>query len=1081
MTFIEFPQDVEDEFDPQDKDAAERLSSEAAGVVGRMAPFPSALSTLSCLPSLQLDEGSALPGRREGESERDYVTRVFGVHVMEIRHGHNVTWGVYRNNALVFESADSDLVSQLRRHGVHPSNALFGSGEHREVNYLDYVRNLCGQHVVSVRQGSRQSYQTVVGDRVIEVESFADLQRELEAAGIAANPRIETNQPLVVLLPNGNSRVHFPDRSTVTVDGSRQVVSVRDSRGNDFRRVPGAAQESWESPLGTWNGSFRFEQGTVSFAFRDNNAGRAQISMNGRGRIEESFSDGARAVYSNGRLLSFSDRNGSITLETSGSTLNAVTLRAPGDAQGRRFTAERNGSFTADGATQRDLANAHTRLAEIQERLGLGSDALRQRVLAATRMENLYTPGDTTVATYHDHVVRLANANGQGNVGRLHLAEAQEVRRVASYLDELGRASDPAATTAIILRRLPQQIRLDSEGNRLYLGTSNFLTLLQAIPGFRTSELSSLSGERALTIDDDRIRLSGRGTIVVPTGGAQNLTISLDDLSGRMRLDPRDNNRILLSDISGLSASQMGADIDIREMSFALRSDDQGNMTLIVTPGRLEGRRQLNPNGQPSAAQNFNQLAAGFASTQVRPIELPIGNSDDSPIPQLFSEFRRWAEGREPRDARRLAETISGMYVDPALAGIFGGIRGVERNGEQITIRSTGSDAHNLGGLPINWDQTVRARLRLEGNRMSLTNIEGIRIRMPVPSDVASSIGMNNPIEISITELSLSDPDRDGNRTATMRTSGVLESISIKVGPQMQPVTDRNGNTQLNALLNQGGRIPLELTFNPQQIAAGDPARIDFRLVVRENHQNNARAVEGLLGCELNETLRGVLNGVESIERRGTTVTIRRRAATTLELGGLSVTTGREVSFRLNPRANGAVEISNIAGVNITSLPGFANSIYSSRLPIPIESVSLGAPNAAGERRLSFTGSGAIREAVARLDRNMTPQEILVEVVNPVQAFIDSAPNTRGRDAAIQNVRDRLRGTNTYVIRVSSNGTVDYGGLGTLSSMFSNAGDFLSFEGFLATGIGAVTGDRNAIPNAAIRTWNTIQMGAWGR
>lgn len=1059
-----------------ERQAAQALSLEAAiSPCGQVAPLQAVLSAAT-LPIFELTNTSQdgePEGRRPGESERDYVTRVYGVHVVEIWHGSNLSYSVFKDNQLIFTTTDRNLEQQLRRHGVHPLNALFGNNAHREHNYLDYLQNQYNLQVVTVYHGPRLSYQAFIGGRRVETSSLVDLQREVEAR--AARPAVETAIPLVVRLPNGNSIVHFPDRSCLTLDRTRSVVNYTDSRGNLFTRISGPPQESWQSALGTWNGAFTFSNGRVSFAFRED-AARLSLSMHGNGRIEESFRDGRRAVYNSGRLISYSDREGTIELERTGATLSGITIQRTGEATGRRFSVATSGALSADGASHQDLADAHSRLAEVHERLGLRPEALRQRTLAVREMENLYTPGDTRVAAYHDHVVRLATALGMNPVAQAHRAEAQEIRRVASYLDEIHRAGDPAAVTATIIGRLPERITVESSGARMQLATSNLLSLLEAIPGFRTSELSALNGPRTLTVEEDRVRLSGRGTFSVADANGGQLTLSLNDLSGRLRLDPRDHNRVVLTDVTGLAATQMGAQVNLRELSFALREDNQGHITLVITPTRLQGAAQP----QQRLGNLYNQFAAGVATLSVQPVEIPLGHRDDTPIPQLFNELRGWARGNQPRDAGRLVETIGAMYMDRALAGILGGVRGIERNGEQITIRSNGSDAHNLGGLPIHWDETVRARMRTEGNRLSLTNIEGLRIRFPLPTDVADSLGMRNPLDIAITELSLSEPDRDGNRTATMRTAGALESVSIKVGPQMQPVTDRNGNAQLTTVLNQGGRIPLELTFNPQQVAAADLARMDFRLLVRENHNNIAGALERLLGCELNDTLQGVLNGVESIERRGNTVTIRRRAATAHELGGLGVSTAREVSFTLHPRNDGVVQVTNITGVDINRLPGFANSIYRTRLPIPIQSVTLGAANRAGERTLSISGSGALREAVVRLDSHMTPQNILVEVVNPVQAFIDSAPNTRGRDQAIQSVRDRLRGTNTYVMRISANGDVDFGGLGALSSMFSNAGDFLSFEGFLAAGIGHITGDRSALPNAAIRTWNTLRLGPLG-
>lgn len=625
--------------------------------------------------------------------------------------------------------------------------------------------------------------------------------------------------------------------------------------------------------------------------------------------------------------------------------------------------------------------------------------------------------------------------------------EELENERVEKYLTELRTAPDAVSATNSIYLRMPDKVAVKADGSKIALSSESVQKLLEAIPGLKLPDTFALREMRGVSLDGNTLLLDGKAKFSVGEGKDQ-IRLSLDNMKGEFKVDPKDPTRVTLENITGLTATKLGADVAVKSITVQLKEDKDGNLTLRVEPGEVKGAEVKGKDLFSGLQSGYNRIGAALGQSKIQPFEIPLCNRKDAPIAEVMQQLGNWIQKPEARDAGKVAESIASLYIDKEFSSLFKGVKGVEKDGNNFVLKSDGGSLHHIGGLPVAWDKDIK--IKVEPGKAPKLNIEsGMKIQLPVPPDVAGACGLPSPLEFAIKELSVSEIDKNGHRIATMKMDGPVESVSIRLDAKMQPVPiDKSGKVQISAKLKDTN-IGLDLQFHPQQVAEGKLDKIDFRLNVADKHDQLPAAIEKFFGHELDPNLRKILTGVRSLERSGDKVTIGRAEHSVHEMGGLKVYAGKEVSFKLSSDKTGT-HIKDASGVAIVALPGFANTIYATRLPIYLKDITLGTPDKDGNRRMTIRSEGAMRDATVDMDASMKPTKMWVTVENPVDAFKESLKGGRGLDLFAA----RLKNTTKYTIHIDGAGNVDYGGLAGAADMFSKAGDFLSIEGAAAAAIG---------------------------
>ncbi len=698
-----------------------------------------------------------------------------------------------------------------------------------------------------------------------------------------------------------------------------------------------------------------------------------------------------------------------------------------------RVLADNNGA-------SREIA-LHKRMGSLCEAMGLLRSAYSNYDKASRLQETTYNPGDKDLAETHDKAARLAERNGDIEAAKRHNYEAGEIRRVATYLEMLKQVRDDPGKAFAVFSKLPNGIKLDVNGS-LTLSSDSFHTMLEAIPSLRLASGDSLK-IGAVTFDGEKLKINGEARYSVRSGGL-DLILNIKEMSCDLKVDPKDKNRIVISNIQGFSVEAANMKLAPGTVKFSL-VEHNGKLSLSIEP-----------TVQSPVGNNIlgNLIGQGLtAAAKFRTLEIPL--RDEKAARKMFENIR---EGLAKKDASKLAVNLAELFVEPSIASIIQNVKSVQKSGDRLTVTSEAAK-RSLGGVPVEWDKTVRARVTSDGNELKITDVQGARLSLPIPPNLAGALRISNPLKIDFKEMVLSEPDRhwnvwglwpDGNRTAVIRAKGVVELVSFKIGPDMTPVIDQDGNTTVDFLVNKGAKLPFELKFNPKQ-PIDDPAKIDFKLTVRENQSEKfPDVVAAFLKSPLDPVLKEALKGVKSIEKKGDLILISRDNSSELSSHGFTVGIAKEVSFNIVSDKNG-VSVTNISGIEVRSLPGGANLIYARTLPIVLNSFKLSNPDNAGVRILTIDSSGPLRGVVMELNPKLTPVDICVELENPVQALKNLMQ--RCQKPAWDLLGRKMAGVETCRIHIKNN-TVDMGLLKDIGSMFSDAGDLLSPEGAGLAAIG---------------------------
>ncbi|MDZ4834875.1 MAG: hypothetical protein SGJ27_13940 [Candidatus Melainabacteria bacterium] len=715
-------------------------------------------------------------------------------------------------------------------------------------------------------------------------------------------------------------------------------------------------------------------------------------------------------------------------------------------------------------------ADSASRLSTIKHHQSLANDAERR-----------YVPGSVELVEHHKHLAELKAKQNDKTGAEWHAKEVTEINRVADHMKAVNNAPGDLMRLLVVTNALPANLKLDTAGKVIRFELSDAGKALEAIPGLRLPGTRELGGLKAIKLEGNQLKIEGEGNFKFKVPNTEIVTdIKLSNASCDIISDPKDPTRLKLSNFKGFSISAYGADLQPEHLVLSTVKNEDGSDSLKIEFGRLiravAAEKQVGP--KALAKDGFAALV-GLQVPDIPLVQIPVPGQVR--FDRLFSEALNWTKAGEAKDAGKMFESIVGLYANTEISNVFTDIKQLKKTSDKIEIETNGRNLYSIGGLPLSWDSKISADLKKDGGKIALTNIEGAKVKLALPGDVANGLGIKNPMEIAFKEISIGEADKDGNRIATIKTDSILESVSLKIGPKFEPVRDKQGQITLEANLKRDdARTSIKITANPEQLAKGDPANIEFAINVTGGSDKLAQVVQGFMGAELDPNVKELLNGVESVTKVGDQITINRKKETVHEKSGLKVHVAKAVSFKIDPKAAN-LELREITGINIVDLPDVAGKIYAHKMPISMRYLSLTRPDKAGERVLTMKADGVVSSATIHLDASMKPKEIIAVVENPAKYLKESLGN---RDMIARKLDMATKGK-SYAIRIKGDGSVDLdglGGVGGVSDMLLNGGDLVSVEGAAATIIGYVGTSATRGQAAADRglgqkiteTWNAL-------
>lgn len=377
-------------------------------------------------------------------------------------------------------------------------------------------------------------------------------------------------------------------------------------------------------------------------------------------------------------------------------------------------------------------------------------------------------------------------------VARSDVPFETEQQRQARELARFEKGS-PLEKAVYVFSRLPEKASLQFTNGGLSLST-DFARVIDAVPGTNLDGKARevLSAVKSVSLQGDTFTasLSGDQRIAlnyeIPfVGKATELKIGNNNaFSFELALNPADPKDISLKKISGLSVTLNGKELGIREMSLTTSGKEPMLHVKIDNPG-------TKPERMPEAL---------WPKTVTLPIPLRLISDGTSPgvIQGALRTFSDMRSVLQAKDLTPFAANIPEAGLKNTVEAILKGAKSIIKNGDQIQItRDNGVVNHDLGGPRIEVMPHVSFRLGKDMNAPRLYDISGIHVSVPLPEELRAG----SRFSTNLKSIELGYADGNGQRNLTIRTGNTIDSLSVRVDSQMQPVRDGDGNFYVNTVM----------------------------------------------------------------------------------------------------------------------------------------------------------------------------------------------------------------------------------------------------------------------------------------
>jgi hypothetical protein len=414
---------------------------------------------------------------------------------------------------------------------------------------------------------------------------------------------------------------------------------------------------------------------------------------------------------------------------------------------------------------------------------------------------------------------------------------------------------------------------------------------------------------------------------------------------------------------------------------LTLVKDGNGGGSLEVEIPRPEHKAEAKPKDIFKRLQNGLGDAVGSTTLpELIKINVPLGTADNVAVVQrALDNIKNWTGAPDKMNPAELAAGIAGVDLKSTLGGILTGVKSVSKNGDQLSIEREHASQHDLAGLPVQLAEKINAKLEATGKSVKLSGIDGVSLNLPLPEQVAKAAGLPFPVKANLKEASISEPDKDGNRTVSIKTDSVLESVQIKVGADMQPVRDAKGNISIDiSVKNKDAVLPFSISFNPKQVEHPPANGPDFAISMKGD-ANYLKMIESISGTKIESPLKEMVSGVTSISKQGDKIEIAREKNSSHDLGGVVLDAAKNIRFKVAQDGPSGVRLSNIEGINLklpVQLPGVVKDLGidpGKEIVTSVKTLGLSSPDQAGRRKVLLETDHIMRQVGVMLGPDMKP------------------------------------------------------------------------------------------------------------
>lgn len=599
--------------------------------------------------------------------------------------------------------------------------------------------------------------------------------------------------------------------------------------------------------------------------------------------------------------------------------------------------------------------------------------AYRQVVSAKAAATDAMLPGLTIDGAGKGAEKAAATAQPKAN----DQYKEKEIKRAEQFADahEQGTALERSLLT---IGALPKDVKISSKPGQLKIESDGFGKIAEAIPGAALdATFRKILGDlRSVTIDGGKVQVEAQGKVPIDAGGIK-ANLSISNPSFDIVPDDKNPNCIHLSNIKGLSVDALGLGGDVKKVSLTLTEQDGKHFLKIDIP--KPEAKPADPNDRWAAfKRGVGSLAMPEVSTTVIPLDV-AGSAEI--VQRSFEQLKQFVKAPDKNSPADLAAGIAGVDLKTVLAGALDGIQSVSKKDDVLEIKRNKATSHDLGGLPLELSDTIKAKIDANGKAVSITNIEGVAMKLPVPEQVAKAVGLPVPFKANLKELSISEPDKDGNRTISIKTDSLLESVKIKVDKDLRPVAaDDKGKISVDLSVKQKDvKVDLSVAFNPKQLENPPATGPDFKISLKGGDNNYVKLIESMTGTPIDSPVKDMVSNVVSVSKQGDRVQIERDKASSHDMGGVILDAGKNIQFKVAQDGPSGVRISKIEGIHMklpVQLPGLVKDLGidpGNHIHTSLKTLGISSPDAQGRRKVLLETDHLLKQVGVMLGPDMKP------------------------------------------------------------------------------------------------------------
>lgn len=597
-----------------------------------------------------------------------------------------------------------------------------------------------------------------------------------------------------------------------------------------------------------------------------------------------------------------------------------------------------------------------------------------------------------------------------------HSAQTAEILRAEQSLNQAPKAvqgsGDIVKNLVEEMMALTSKLSIEADHARFKVGVADrfLLDCLEKCPGLRipTAMRDGASSFKGFELNGDEFKFSGKASLALRANDAglgllgvdKLVNIHLDNTSAKIKVDPV-QDKLTLSEIKGakFTLDKSAGDMllqkindfpaDKRQMMQLFAAMVKGGQAPEIEAKSIGMSLDKQENGQDVLSMNVKIKVMGMEQEIAEKVAIPREQANQ--VRALLAEMR------VPADKRDITKYLQGFIaagIDDRVNNFiskFDSFQKLDDGSFKCTRKEEGE--FDLGNLKLTVGKTLQAKPSRGEDCSSITNIEGLSAKIPLPDELADKLKIKDAVNIKA--LHIGDL-KDGKRKITIETDSLYKKIEIELDHKFELVKNGDGNITVNAkLAKDNNELDLVCRFNPQSLQGGKLLNSTWSFDLK----GSAELKQELLGDFLKE-LSPLASKIETLSNNPRETKLTLTEATKLDVKGIQLSFEKEISLQ---RANGVRPdggfAATVKGVDVSRFGGGAlhSFIYGSKSLLKPEAIDWTPGKNGGDGKLVITPAkkSAVTEASVDINSDtLKPTAATVVIDNPIEAATSPGSHT---------------------------------------------------------------------------------------